>query len=59
MHITGHLDHIDGRTLLPVIVVEDLTLQIADPVLAELANQARLKNAQDFLETYLTHSPAG
>ncbi|KIJ24808.1 hypothetical protein M422DRAFT_274329 [Sphaerobolus stellatus SS14] len=40
VHITDPLDCIDRRTLLPVIVVEDLTLQAGDHRLAALANKA-------------------
>ncbi|KIJ55051.1 hypothetical protein M422DRAFT_241135 [Sphaerobolus stellatus SS14] len=39
VHITGPIDCVDKRTLLPVITVKDLTLQIGDPRLAELADR--------------------
>ncbi|KIJ29376.1 hypothetical protein M422DRAFT_269213 [Sphaerobolus stellatus SS14] len=57
VHITDPLDCIDRRTLLPVIVVEDLTLQVGDHRLAALANNARIETTRIFLEEYTTKSP--
>ena len=53
VHITGPIDCLDKRTRLPVIIVEDLTLQVGDSRLGELADRARIQNTRTFLDNYL------
>jgi len=59
VHISGPLDCLDKKTLLPVIIVEDITLDIGDREIAELANTARIKNTIDFIESYVNSPITG
>jgi len=54
VHITGPIDCLDTRTHLPVIIVEDITVDIGDRRIAELANEARVENSHAFVEAYVT-----
>ncbi|KIJ42583.1 hypothetical protein M422DRAFT_48192 [Sphaerobolus stellatus SS14] len=43
IHITGFIDCIDSKSGLPVITIEDLTLEIGNRRVTELANMARIQ----------------
>ncbi|KIJ32883.1 hypothetical protein M422DRAFT_265218 [Sphaerobolus stellatus SS14] len=45
VHVMGPIDCIDANTKLPVVTVEELTLEVGNRKLAEIANLARLRKA--------------
>ncbi|KIJ23692.1 hypothetical protein M422DRAFT_275676 [Sphaerobolus stellatus SS14] len=47
IHITGFIDCIDNMNGIPVITIEDLTLEIGNRRVAELANTARIQQAMN------------
>ncbi|KIJ32934.1 hypothetical protein M422DRAFT_265275 [Sphaerobolus stellatus SS14] len=55
VHITGFIDCIDKFSLIPVIMVEELTLEIGNNRVTELINQARLESVG--LKDPVSHQP--
>ncbi|KIJ41800.1 hypothetical protein M422DRAFT_255114 [Sphaerobolus stellatus SS14] len=62
MHITGFIDCLDEFSLIPVITIEELTLEVGNNRVAELINQARLDSIRSNIgrdpasqQTFQTH----
>ncbi|KIJ23516.1 hypothetical protein M422DRAFT_247383 [Sphaerobolus stellatus SS14] len=45
VHISGFLDCIDTFSLIPVVVIEEITLEVGNKRVADLINQARFENS--------------
>ncbi|KIJ37660.1 hypothetical protein M422DRAFT_259754 [Sphaerobolus stellatus SS14] len=62
VHITGFIDCLDEFSLIPVITIEELTLEVGNNRVAELINQARLDSIRSNIgrdpasqQTFQTH----